>query len=181
MPSSFTPESLPGIVLIEPRVFEDSRGFFMETYKRSEFSAAGLPFDFVQENHSRSVQGTLRGLHGQREPKSQGKLIRVVEGEVYDVAADVRPGSPTFGRWTAITLSADNRRSLFIPPGYAHGFCVVSGQAQVIYKTTTEYAPDFEYGVRWDDPQLNIPWPVREPLLSDRDRRWPLLADLGGP
>ena len=176
MPFSFEQTALPGVVIIEPRVYEDQRGFFMETYKKSEFARGGIGDDFVQENHSRSVAATLRGLHLQRPPKAQGKLIRVIEGEVFDVAADIRPESPTYGRWVGVALSSDNRRSVFIPAGYAHGFCVVSPEAQVMYKTTDEYAPDLEWGVRWDDPVLAIPWPVAEPTLSERDRHWPFLA-----
>ncbi len=177
MPFLFTPASLPGVVIIEPKVFADDRGFFMETYKKSEFAAAGLDVAFVQENHSRSVRGTLRGLHLQRPPGAQGKLVRVLEGEIFDVAADIRPDSPTFGQWESVTLSAENRRSIYIPEGYAHGFCVLSAEAQVVYKTTAEYAPELEWGVRWDDPTLGIPWPVSAPLLSPRDSRWPPLQD----
>jgi len=175
MPFTFSHTSLPGVTIVEPRVFTDHRGFFMETYRKSEFAAGGIDADFVQDNHSRSVRGTLRGLHLQRAPKAQGKLVRVLEGEVFDVAADVRPDSPTYGVWVSVVLSAANRRSVFIPPGYAHGFCVTSPEAQILYKTTEEYAPELEWGVRWDDPVLAIPWPVSEPFLSERDRRWPLL------
>ena len=176
MPFSFEETALPGVMLIEPTVFADPRGFFMETYKRSAFAAAGIEVAFVQENHSKSVAGTLRGLHLQRAPKAQAKLVRVLEGEIFDVAADIRQDSPTFGRWIAARLSSDNRRSIYIPAGYAHGFCVVSAEAQVVYKTTDEYAPELEWGVRWDDPLLAIPWPCRDPLLSERDRRWPHLS-----
>ena len=175
MPFTFTPTALPGVVIIEPKVFADERGFFMETYKRSDFAAAGLDVEFVQENHSRSVQGTLRGLHLQRPPRAQGKLVRVLEGEIWDVAADIRRESPTFGQWEGVTLSAENRRSIYIPAGYAHGFCVVSPEAQVVYKTTDEYAPELEWGVRWDDPVLGIRWPVSAPTLSARDGNWPPL------
>jgi dTDP-4-dehydrorhamnose 3,5-epimerase len=180
MPFIFTPTALPGVVVIEPKVFADDRGFFMETYKKSDFVPAGIDVDFVQENHSKSVAGTLRGLHLQRPPKAQGKLIRVVAGEIFDVAADIRRDSPTFGRWVSVTLSAGNRRSVFVPAGYAHGFCVVSPQAEVVYKTTDEYAPELEWGVRWDDPELGIPWPVSEPLLSPRDSKWPALTGIAG-
>ena len=173
MPSTFESTSLPGVVLIVPKVFGDARGFLMETYKRSEFEAAGLPVALVQENHSRSSRGTLRGLHYQREPKAQGKLVRVIVGEIFDVAVDIRDGSPTYGKWFGATLSADNRKSLYIPPGFAHGFCVTSPEAEVIYKTTAEYAPDHEFGIRWDDPALGIEWPVTAPTLSERDKVWP--------
>jgi dTDP-4-dehydrorhamnose 3,5-epimerase len=175
MPFTFSPTSLPGVTIVEPRVFTDHRGFFMETYRKSEFAAAGIDAEFVQDNHSRSVRGTLRGLHLQRAPKSQGKLVRVLEGEVFDVAADVRPDSPTYGVWVSVVLSAENRRSVFIPSGYAHGFCVTSPEAQILYKTTDEYAPELEWGVRWDDPLLAIRWPLSDPLLSERDQHWPLL------
>jgi dTDP-4-dehydrorhamnose 3,5-epimerase len=175
MPFTFIRASLPGVVIVEPKVFADDRGFFMETYKKSDFITAGMETEFVQENHSMSVEGTLRGLHLQRAPKAQGKLVRAVGGEIFDVAADIRKDSPTFGRWVSIVLSAENRRSVFIPAGYAHGFCVVSSQAEMIYKTTAEYAPDLEWGVRWDDPLLAIPWPVQKPILSERDGRWPFL------
>jgi dTDP-4-dehydrorhamnose 3,5-epimerase len=177
MPFTFEPTTLPGIIIVDPRVFPDERGFFMELYRRSAFAANGIDSFFVQENQSRSTRGTLRGLHAQRAPKAQGKLVRALAGEIFDVAADVDPASPTYGRWVAVTLSGENRRSIYIPPGYVHGFCVVSPEADVVYKTTDEYAPDLEYGVRWDDPTLAIPWPVESPRLSERDRRWPLLTE----
>lgn len=145
----------------------------METFKQSEFEAAGLPLTLVQENHSMSTAGTLRGLHYQRHPKAQGKLVRVIRGEIYDVAVDIRDGSPTYGQWIGVTLSDSNRKSIYIPPGFAHGFCVVSPEAEVIYKTTAEYAPDHEHGIRWDDPALAITWPVTTPNLSERDKHWP--------
>ena len=176
MPLVFTPAALAGVMIIEPKVFADDRGYLMETYKTSEFIAAGIDADFVQENHSRSQQGTLRGLHFQRPPKAQGKLIRVIDGSVFDVVADIRRDSPTFGKWVGVTLSAENRRLLFVPAGYAHGFCVTSAEAQVVYKMTAEYAPELEDGVRWDDPLLAITWPVTSPQLSVRDMRWPGLV-----
>lgn len=179
MPFTFTQTSLPGVLIIEPAVLIDHRGFFMETYKKSDFIAAGLAVDFVQENLSRSVRGTVRGLHFQRPPKAQAKLTRVIAGEVFDVAADIRADSPMYGKWVAVRLSSENRKSLFIPAGYAHGFCVCSADAEVLYQTSEEYAPELEWGVRWDDPVLAIPWPVREPVLSERDRQWPLLAPSG--
>jgi dTDP-4-dehydrorhamnose 3,5-epimerase len=176
MPFTFKPTALPGVTIIEPTVFEDHRGFFMETYRKSEFAAAGIDVEFVQDNQSRSVQGTLRGLHLQRPPRAQAKLVRVLEGEVFDVAADVRLDSPTYGQWVSVVLSSENRRSVFIPAGYAHGFCVVSAQAQILYMTSDEYAPNLEWGVRWDDPLLAIPWPCEAPRLSERDQRWAYLA-----
>ena len=169
---------LPGVLIIEPDVHADPRGFFVETYHAEKYDAHGITGPFVQDNHSRSAGGTLRGLHLQwRRP--QGKLVRVIEGEVYDVAVDVRRGSPRFGRWMAVTLSADNFRQCYIPPGFAHGFCVVSPVAQIEYKCTDLYDPDGELGIAWNDPALAIPWPVRDPLLSARDQRQPTLAELG--
>jgi dTDP-4-dehydrorhamnose 3,5-epimerase len=168
---------LPGVVVIEPEVHADGRGFFLETYHAERYQQHGIEGPFVQDNHSRSAAGTLRGLHVQpRRP--QGKLIRVIEGEVYDVAVDVRRGSPTFGRWVAVTLTADNFKQCYVPPGFAHGFCVVSPIAQVEYKCTDLYDPASEIGVAWNDPALAIPWPVREPILSRRDGRHPTLAQL---
>ena len=169
----FTPAGLPGVLIVEPKVLSDDRGYLMETYKRSAFVAAGINVDFVQENHSQSLYGTLRGLHLQREPKAQAKLVRVIDGTVFEVVADVRRDSPSFGQWASVVLSADNRRSLFVPAGYAHGFCVTSAEAQVVYKMTAEYAPELEWGVRWDDPVLAIAWPISSPRLSVRDTRWP--------
>ena len=166
---------LPGVLLIEPEVHRDARGFFLETYHADKYGAAGIAGPFVQDNHSRSVRGTLRGLHLQR-TRLQGKLVRVIEGEIYDVAVDVRRGSPTFGRWVGETLSADNFRQWYIPPGFAHGFCVLSDVAEVEYKCTALYdAPD-ELGIAWNDPELKIDWPIADPLLSDRDRGHPSLA-----
>lgn len=176
MPSTFESTALAGVVVIVPKLFGDARGFLMETFKRSEFEAAGLPLTLVQENHSLSSVGTLRGLHYQRDPKAQGKLVRVIRGEVFDVAVDIRPESSTYGKWVGVTLSDANRKSIYIPPGFAHGFCVVSPEAEVIYKTTAEYAPDHEHGIRWDDPALGITWPVTSPNLSERDKHWPPFA-----
>jgi dTDP-4-dehydrorhamnose 3,5-epimerase len=175
MPLTFAPTDIPGVLIVEPKVYADGRGFLMETYKRSEFLAAGIDVPLVQENHSRSTAGTLRGLHYQRDPKAQGKLVRVVVGEIFDVAVDIRDGSPTYGRWVGVTLTAANRRSLYVPAGFAHGFCVMSDEADVIYKTTEEYAPEHEHGLLWNDPALGIAWPISDPTLSPRDERWPAL------
>ena len=172
-----TETRLPGVLLIEPKVFGDRRGYFMETFRNHEFAKAGITVDFVQDNLSFSQQGTLRGLHYQH-PNDQGKLIQVLIGEIVDVALDIRIGSPTFGQWVAETLSAENHRSLFIPSGFAHGFCVVSETAMSFYKCSDYYAPEHEGGVLWNDPALGIPWPVEEPLLSDKDRQWPELKDI---
>jgi dTDP-4-dehydrorhamnose 3,5-epimerase len=170
--------ALPGVLIIEPRVFRDERGFFLETYHAARYAEAGLALPFVQDNHSRSRKGTLRGLHFQR-TKPQGKLVRAVEGAIYDVAADVTPGSPTYGQWVGVTLSADDFRQIYVPPGYAHGFCVISDVAQVEYKCTDFYDPTDEGGVMWNDPVLGIPWPIDEPVLSDRDTRYPPLSRAG--
>jgi dTDP-4-dehydrorhamnose 3,5-epimerase len=168
---------LAGVVVIEPDVHADGRGFFLESYHAGKYSEHGIDGPFVQDNHSRSAGGTLRGLHLQlRRP--QGKLVRVIEGEIFDVAVDVRRGSPTFGRWVAVILSADNFRQCYVPPGFAHGFCVVTPIAQVEYKCTDLYDPESEIGIAWNDPALAIPWPVREPILSSRDRHHPTLAEL---
>ena len=164
------PAAIPGIVIIEPEVYRDPRGFFLETYHAEKYRAAGISGAFVQDNHSRSLKGTLRGLHLQLQ-RPQGKLVRVIEGEIYDVAVDVRRGSPTFGKWMGVTLSAENFRQCYLPPGFAHGFAVVSAVAQVEYKCTDLYDPKSELGIAWNDPAIGIDWPIRDPLLSDRDTR----------
>jgi dTDP-4-dehydrorhamnose 3,5-epimerase len=171
------PTSLPGVLIIEPRVFRDERGFFLETYHAQRYREAGLDATFVQDNHSRSTRGTLRGLHWQAE-RPQGKLVRVLLGEIYDVAVDIRPDSPTFGKWVGFTLSADNFRQAWIPPGYAHGFCVTSEVAEVEYKCTDFYDPPSERGLIWNDPEVGIAWPIQDPILSPRDRQHPRLSAL---
>ena len=173
------PTALPGVLIVEPDVHADGRGFFIETYHAERYREHGIDGPFVQDNHSRSGARTLRGLHLQIR-KPQGKLVRVIEGEVYDVSVDVRRGSPTFGRWVAVTLTAESFRQVYVPPGFAHGFCVVSPVAQVEYKCTDFYDPASEVGIAWNDPGLAISWPVHEPLLSPRDRHHPSLADLTG-
>lgn len=178
MPFDFTSLSIPEVLLISPRVRTDSRGFFMETYKRSEFAAAGIGETFVQENHSLSLRGVLRGLHFQRAPQAQSKLIRVVSGRIFDVAVDLRPSSATRGRWAGVELSADERTMIYIPEWCAHGFCVVSDRAEVVYHTSSEYSPEHEAGIIWNDPALGITWPVTHPIVSERDRQWPLMTDL---
>ena len=168
---------IPEVLIIEPRVFTDPRGFFLETYHSERYRAHGIDAQFVQDNHSCSAPGTIRGLHYQL-THPQGKLVRVLRGAIYDVAVDIRRGSPTFGRWVATELSAANHRQMYIPPGFAHGFAVPAGEAEVEYKCTAHYAADDQRGIRCDDPALGIPWPVSEPVLSDNDRRLlPLLAD----
>ena len=167
---------LPGVILVEPDVHADGRGFFLETYHSGKYGALGIG-PFVQDNHSRSSGGTLRGLHLQLN-RPQGKLVRVVEGEIFDVAVDVRRGSPAFGRWIGVRLSADSFRQVYVPPGFAHGFCVLSAIAQVEYKCTDLYHPASEIGIAWNDPTIGIDWPVSDPLLSPRDSRHPTLAEL---
>ena len=171
------PTDLPGVLLVEPDLFRDPRGWFLETFHERKYRDAGIAYSFVQDNQSRSVRGTLRGLHAQlRRP--QGKLVRAVSGEIFDVAVDIRPGSPTFGKWTAATLSADSFRQMFIPPGFAHGFCVLSDIAEMAYKCTDFYDRSDEIGIRWNDPAIAIAWPVRDPLLSEKDAALPTLAEL---
>lgn len=178
MPFRFNATELPGLLLIEPLVFSDERGFFLETYKHSEFAAHGVGAYFVQANQSRSSRGTLRGLHFQKPPEAQAKLIRALDGEIYDVVVDIRGGSPTFGKWQGLHLSAENKRMLYAPAGFAHGFCVVSEVADIAYMTSAEYAPAHEGGIAWDDPDLKIVWPVEDPQLSTRDRGWPRLREI---
>jgi dTDP-4-dehydrorhamnose 3,5-epimerase len=173
----FLTTELPGVVLAQPDVFRDERGFFLETYHAAKYTAGGIAATFVQDNHSRSARGTLRGLHAQL-TKPQGKLVRCVEGEIWDVAVDIRLGSPTFGRWFGATLTAENFHQLYVPPGFVHGFCVLSASAQVEYKCTALYEPGDEIVIAWDDPDLAIAWPVTDPLLSARDRAGLRLADV---
>jgi dTDP-4-dehydrorhamnose 3,5-epimerase len=168
--------ALPGVLLLEPQRFGDDRGFFMEMFHARRYAELGIPGPFVQDNFSRSVKGTLRGLHLQ-EPNGQGKLVQVLAGAVYDVAVDVRRGSPTFGRWVGVELSADNRRQLWVPQGFAHGFCVLSESADFHYKCTDFYVPASERGILWSDPDLAISWPVTAPLLSPKDSVAPRLKD----
>lgn len=176
----FTALEIPDVLRIEPKVFGDERGFFYESFNQQHFEAAtGLSATFVQDNHSRSAKNVLRGLHYQLAPKAQGKLVRVVAGAVFDVAVDIRRGSPTFGRWVGEVLSADNKRQLWIPPGLAHGFLVLSDSAEFLYKTTDYYAPELERSLAWNDPYLAIDWPLSgPPLLSAKDAAAPRLASL---
>jgi dTDP-4-dehydrorhamnose 3,5-epimerase len=170
-----TETELPGVLLIEPDVFKDTRGFFLETYHADRYAAVGIPGPFVQDNHSHSVRGTLRGLHAQSR-RPQGKLVRAVSGEMYDVAVDIRLGSPCFGRWVGAVLSGDNFRQLYIPPGFAHGFCVLSDEVDVEYKCTDVYEAGDELSVLWSDAAIGIAWPVKEPRLSAKDMAAPRLA-----
>lgn len=160
---------LPGVVIIEPKVFGDDRGFFLESYQKEKYQAAGIPLEFVQDNHSRSGKNVLRGLHFQRK-KPQGKLVRVTAGEVYDVAVDINPESETFGEYVGVVLSGTNHKQLYVPPGYAHGFCVMSETADFQYKCTDYYDPSDEGGIIWNDPDVAIKWPVNKPSLSEKDK-----------
>lgn len=167
---------IPGVILIQPKIFPDDRGFFLEVYKSTDFKEYGIHKPLLQVNHSRSARGVLRGLHYQLNPVAQGKLVSVVEGAVFDVAVDIRKGSPCYGRWIGQTLDADKKNMLYIPEGFAHGFCVLSEFAQVIYYCTEIYAPEYERGILWNDPKLKIAWPVKNPVLSDKDSRLPPLG-----
>lgn len=171
--------AIPDVKIIEPTVFADYRGFFFESFSALKFeAAAGRSADFVQDNHSRSGKGVLRGLHYQLPPHAQAKLVRVVVGEVYDVAVDIRKSSPTFGQWVGVLLSAENKRQLWIPEGFAHGFLTLNDHVEFVYKTTNYYAPESDRGIRWNDPQIAIDWKLNgEPTLSPKDQRQPLLAD----
>ena len=168
---------LEGVVLITPDVFGDERGFFMETYNEKKAMEAGLNEKFVQDNHSRSTKGVLRGLHFQY-PQWQGKLVRTLQGEIYDVAVDIRKGSATYGQWVGFYLSSENKQQLYIPAGFAHGFCVTSDIADVAYKCTSLYEPSQDAGVLWNDPDIGIEWPVESPVLSEKDKKAPKLAEL---
>lgn len=167
---------LPSVLVITPRVFKDPRGFFFESYNQETWRANGIDNVFVQDNHSKSTRGTLRGLHFQLPPMAQDKLVRCVRGAIWDVAVDIRVGSPTFGRWIGVELSAENFRQLYIPSGFAHGFCVLSDEAEVLYKASAVYSPTHERSIAWNDPDIGITWPTAASLLSDRDRRAESLA-----
>ena len=168
---------LDGVLILKPQVFRDRRGFFLESYTARKLAAVGIETDFVHDNHSHSVKNTLRGLHYQAAP-GQAKLVRVVDGAIFDVAVDIRWGSPTFGQWVGQVLSADNFLQLYLPVGFAHGFCVLSDTADVLYKCTSYYEPQAERGVAWNDPTIAIDWPVADPILSQRDQQHPYLQDI---
>lgn len=179
MPATFTRmAAIPDVILVEPKLWRDGRGWFAETYKRSEFEAHGIPGEFPQDNHVRSVEPhVLRGLHYQKRAAAQGKLVRCTLGAIVDVAVDIRRGSPTYGRHVAATLAADDARALWIPPGFAHGYCTLTPVSEVHYKVTSEYAPAHERAIRWDDPTLAVAWPTRAPVVSAKDAAAPLFAD----
>jgi dTDP-4-dehydrorhamnose 3,5-epimerase len=177
MPFEFRELEIPGVVAVVPRAFGDGRGFFMETYKHSDFATAGIQEQFVQDNHSKSSRHVLRGLHYQKSPNEQGKLVRCIKGRIFDVAVDIGRDSSTFGKWVGLELSEENNVMLYVPPSCAHGFVVLSDTAEVIYKCTKEYSPADERGIIWNDPDINIAWPVGEPILSGRDAENPLLRN----
>ncbi|BCJ87798.1 dTDP-4-dehydrorhamnose 3,5-epimerase [Effusibacillus dendaii] len=173
-----TETKLSGVFIIEPDVFEDHRGFFMESYNQEKFRGLGLDFNFVQDNQSLSVEvGTLRGLHYQLEPKAQTKLVRVLSGAIYDVAVDIRKNSPTFGQWVAVELSVANKKQLLIPKGFAHGFCTIEPNTMVFYKVDEFYSPEHDRGILWNDPEIGIPWPTDNPVLSQKDQIHPSLKN----
>ncbi|RAV13781.1 dTDP-4-dehydrorhamnose 3,5-epimerase [Paenibacillus contaminans] len=169
---------LSGVYILEPKVFGDHRGFFMESYNRQTFANLGLDYSFIQDNHSLSKEiGVLRGLHYQLEPKAQTKLIRVIRGAIYDVVVDIRRNSSTFGRWVGVELSAENKRQLLVPKGFAHGFCTIEPNTEVVYKVDEVYSPAHDRGILWNDPALAISWPVSKPILSEKDEKHPCLQD----
>ncbi len=181
MPFRFQPLQIPGMILIKPFRRGDEKGFFEEVYRRSEFVTGGIGMDFVQDNCARSPQGTLRGLRFQRPPQPQGKLVRVTRGSVFDVAVDLRVGSPAFGLWVGLTLDDQSGSLVYLPPGLAHGYLVLSPEADLSYKVTAESAPSLDAGIRWDDPDLGIDWPVSDPVVSERDRALPHLGAFQSP
>ncbi|MBI4689729.1 MAG: dTDP-4-dehydrorhamnose 3,5-epimerase [Nitrospirae bacterium] len=177
MPFEFKRLSLPEIILITPRVFRDERGFFVEIYKYSDFAEAGIREFFVQDNHSKSAKYVLRGLHYQKNPAAQGKLMRCLKGKIFDVAVDIRKGSPRYAQWVGAELSEENNHMLYVPPGFAHGFIALSDIVEVLYKCTSEYSPENESGIIWNDPDINITWPAKEPVLIEKDNQLPLLRN----
>ena len=178
MPFSFEKAAIEDVIVITPRVFNDDRGFFMETYKSSDFINNGIKEDFVQDNHSKSSKGVLRGLHYQKAPKAQAKIVRCVKGAIFDVAVDIRKGSKTYGKWVGVELTEENKKMLYIPAGFAHGFCVRSEIAEICYKSSDEYSPENDRGIMWNDPEIGIDWNLdSEPIISEKDAKHPLLKD----
>ncbi len=175
MPFEVEKKELDGVVLLKPRVFDDSRGFFLETYKKSEFEANGITANFVQDNYSRSKKGVIRAIHYQLPPFAQGKLVQVIKGRVWDVAVDLRKSSPTFKKWVGVELSEENHHLFYIPPGFGHGFVALSDEVHLLYKCTAEYDKASERGVRWDDPELALPWGIDTPIVSEKDVELPFL------
>lgn len=177
MPFKFTQCEINGLVVVEPKVFNDERGFFLESYKKTEFAENGIDVVFCQDNHSVSSKGVLRGLHFQRAPFAQAKLVRVVKGRVWDVAVDIRKNSPTFKRWIGVELSEENRRMFYIPEGFAHGFIALTDDVHLLYKCSNEYSPTHDAGIIWNDPEIAVQWPIDEPVLSEKDNVLPYLKD----
>ncbi|HSA07172.1 MAG TPA: dTDP-4-dehydrorhamnose 3,5-epimerase [Candidatus Gastranaerophilales bacterium] len=178
MPFNFIKTELTDVILVEPRVFKDERGFFLESYKQSEFKANGIDVEFLQDNHSVSSKNVLRGLHFQKAPKQQAKLVRCVRGKIFDVAVDIRPESKNFKKWIGFELSEENKKMLYIPAGFAHGFAVLSEEAEVLYKASNEYSPEHDAGIRWNDPEIGVDWKVKNPLISGKDEKLPFLKEL---
>ncbi|MCB9358700.1 dTDP-4-dehydrorhamnose 3,5-epimerase [Candidatus Woesearchaeota archaeon] len=177
MPFEFERQSIPEVILIRPKVFGDQRGFFMETWKKSDFEKNGIDIEFTQDNHSKSSKNVIRGLHYQKDPNSQGKIVRVVKGRLLDVAVDIRKGSPTYGKHVAIELTEENKCMLWVPPGFAHGICVLEDDTELLYKATGEYAPADDRQILWNDPDIGIDWPIMDPTLSEKDAKAPRLKD----
>ena len=169
---------IPELILVTPKIFSDERGYFFENYKTSEYFSNGITTKFVQDNISHSVKGVLRGLHYQKNPKAQAKLVTALRGEIFDVAVDLRENSPTFGKWTGEILSEINHKSLYIPEGFAHGFCVLSKEADILYKVSSEYSPEHERGVLWNDSEINIEWPLNDKILQEKDSKLPILKNI---
>ena len=178
MPFNFIETQIKEVVLIEPKVFGDKRGFFMESYKTSEFKANGIDVDFVQDNHSKSTKGVLRGLHFQKSPKAQAKLVRCIRGKIFDVGVDLRPESETYKQWIGAELSEENKKMLFLPEGFAHGFVVLSDEAEVLYKASNEYSAKHDAGIKWNDPEIGVEWGIENPLVSEKDAKMPFLKDI---
>jgi len=177
MPFTFKKLEIPGVILVTPKSFPDERGFFLESFKESEFTSNGIKTIFVQDNFSHSVKGVLRGLHYQKNLKAQAKLVIALRGEIFDVAVDIRKDSPTYGKWVGEILSENNHNSLYIPVGFAHGFCVLSKEADVLYKVSQEYSPEDEKGIIWNDPEISIAWPIDKPILQEKDSKLPVLKN----
>jgi len=177
MPFTFKRLDISDVILVESKAFLDDRGFFMESFKESSFIENGIDTKFVQDNYSHSSKGVLRGLHYQKNPMAQAKLVMTITGEIFDVAVDLRKNSPTFGKWVGEILSAQNHRLLYVPEGFAHGFCVLSDTVDVIYKVNNEYSPENDRGIIWNDPSINVKWPLDDPIISEKDSKQPLLKD----
>lgn len=175
MTFTFKRLQIPDVILVEPNVISDNRGFFFESFKESDFFANGITKKFVQDNFSHSTYGVIRGLHYQKKNKAQAKLITVISGKIFDVAVDIRKNSPSYGKWTSMILSEDDHKLLYVPEGFAHGFCVLSQEADILYKVSNEYSKEHERGIIWNDPAINISWPIKEPVISDKDNQSPLL------